>query len=259
MNDILKVRNISKKHSSTIKNFQVHETLALNNVSFDIKENNISAIVGESGSGKTTLAKILIGAETYDTGNIKILGESIKNISVKKKTQMIRMIGESSKAQLNPNLKIKNILRQTLEFSGYKIETSLNNIIIENMLKVNLLPEQAEFYPYMLSKAEKQKVNIIKAIIIKPKILIVDIELNSLDIMFKMQILKLLIELKESLSMSLIFIADDLDVIMNLCDQVIIMRDGCILQKGRKEEIEQNPINKYTESLIKKYNIKIKK
>lgn len=259
MSNILEVRNLSKQYLSVIKNFKVHKVEALKDISFSIQENKVIAIAGESASGKTTLGKILIGAETYDSGEIFLEQRNIKEISTRERAKIIRMVAENPKLNLNPSLKINQILSQTLRFSQYKSEKNYKEIIIENLLQVGLLPEQAEFYPSMLSNEEKQKINVIKAIILKPKIIILDLELIYLDTIFKMQIIKLLIGLKKSLNISLIFLVDDLDIIDNLCDEIIVILDGSVIQKGAAKDVVQNPINSYAEGLIRKYNLNIKK
>ena len=206
MKQILTVQNLSKQYLSGFKGFKRQYLQALDQVSLHLSAGETLAIVGESGSGKSTLARVLAGAEEQTSGHIYFEGRPLASYTQQERSSMIRMIFQSPNQSLNPNLRIGQLLDEPLRFSTNLSKEVRQQMVYESLTKVGLLAEHAEFYPHMISSGQKQRVSIARAIMLRPKVIIADGALSTLDVLVRAQIISLLTQLRRALNISFIFL-----------------------------------------------------
>ena len=243
---MIKIKNISKKF--LVKNSIVQ---ALDNVSLEIEENDCFAIVGESGSGKTTLANIILGIYQYDSGEIWLDNYQLlskRNLQLRK---LIQFVQQNPMSTLNPKKTIFNTISLPLKI--HKIVRNENIVErVEQLLSyVGLDTEFMYRYPDTLSGGQKQRVAIARALASEPKILILDEPTSALDVIVQSKVLNLLLDIKEKLNLTYIFITHDLSVVKNIANKVLVMNKGQIDEFGITKEVFSNPKSKYTKTLIR--------
>ncbi|RXI96282.1 ABC transporter ATP-binding protein [Anaerobacillus alkaliphilus] len=238
---------------------------ALKHVSFSVSERESIGIVGESGSGKSTLAKILLGLETYKEGSITFNGEPIapkKRALLRQYRKNVQMIFQDSTSTLNPKLPIWRSVLEPLD--NYKEVTpsfievegkSRKEVAVQLLEMVGLTSEMADRYPWELSGGQKQRVSIARALSIEPSLLVCDEPTASLDVTVQMLILNLLKDFKETFNMSIIFISHDIRAVAFLCEKIIVLKDGSIVDEFRIEDIYDNDRHPYTKALIRAASI----
>ena len=217
----------------------------LKGLSFNIDENEIVGLVGESGCGKSTLAKALLGLIKSKSGEIKL------------DCKHPQMVFQDPYSSLNPKKKIsfileeplKNLTDMTAEERRAKAEWILG--------EVGLGKEYLDRYPSELSGGQRQRVCIAESMILGSNFLILDEPVSALDVTIQAQVLELIRELKEKHRLSILFISHDLRVVYSLCDRVMILKDGLIVEQGDRENIYRNPQHEYTKKLLKSAGITI--
>jgi len=248
--DDLKISFPSKKE----KNEMVH------GVSFDIHENEIVGIVGESGSGKSISSLAILGLldkkASLLEGSIHFNDTDIthyKDSQFRKiRGAQISMIFQEPMSSLNPSmtcgLQVLEILRQHTKRSKKEAEAEV--IRLFEKVKLPRAIEMYDQYPHQISGGQKQRVMIAMAIACKPKLLIADEPTTALDVTVQKEIMKLLKELQQETGMSILFISHDLSLVSEICDRVVVMYQGNIVEQGNSKELFKNPQNNYTKALI---------
>ena len=235
---------------------------AVDGISFKIKEGEALGIIGESGSGKSTVGWSIIGLLSHpgkivegeifieDQNILKLDSEEMREIRGKK----ISMITQSSMNSLNPLMKIDYQIMETI-LVNENISKSVAIKRTENILEnVGLEPSSFKKYPHELSGGMKQRAIIAMALVCRPKLIIADEPTTALDVIVKAQILKLLDDLMDGLeSSSIIFISHDLSTIVEICDNIIIMYGGKMMEFATTSKIIKNPLHPYTKGLLKSY------
>lgn len=243
---ILTVKDLHVSYKNRKKNSgKTEEREVLKGLSFNIDENEIVGLVGESGCGKSTLAKALLGLIKSKSGEIKL---DCKNP---------QMVFQDPYSSLNPKKKIsfileeplKNLTDMTAEERRAKAEWILG--------EVGLGKEYLDRYPSELSGGQRQRVCIAESMILGSNFLILDEPVSALDVTIQAQVLELIRELKEKHRLSILFISHDLRVVYSLCDRVMILKDGLIVEQGDRENIYRNPQHEYTKKLLKSAGITI--
>ncbi len=256
---VLTVTNLTK-HYQVGSRFSggIKQVQALRGVSFVLEKRKTLAIVGESGCGKSTLAKALMSLETPTSGSFD-LGSLVKNqgkLSTRDRLaaqrRYIQMIFQDPYSSLNPRKKAWQIIAEPIIINNDKNLTKpeIKKLAIELMGKVGLRSEFAERYPHMFSGGQRQRIGIARALGLHPQILICDEPVSALDVSIQSQVLNLLIELQESLNLSLIFISHDLGVVRFIADEVIVMYLGRVVEKAPVKTLFENPSHPYTQALL---------
>ena len=226
---------------------------AVEKVNFDIPEGEILGLVGESGSGKTTLGRSIIRLIEPSEGEIFYNDENILNFKEKDMRALrkdFQIIFQDPYASLDPRKKIFDIIAQ-----GLKIHTGLNKEEITNKVKsiikeVGLQEEHLNRYPHEFSGGQRQRIGIARALVLEPKFIIADEPVSALDVTIQAQILKLILDLKEKYSLTILFISHDLSVINQIADRVMVMYLGHIVEVASTKQLFSNPKHPYTKSLI---------
>ena len=235
----------------------MHKTPVLQGVSFSLKQGSIAGIVGESGCGKSTLARIVCILEKPDRGEIIFEGTNLLNLrpgDLKKARIGFQIIFQDSFSSMNPRMKIEDIIGEPLKNYNEQVQGILGRdkrtVIIDALQKVGLGKEMLKRYPHQLSGGQCQRVNIARAVVIRPKLLICDEPTSSLDVSAQAQILNLLVDLRKELGLSIIFISHNLAVIRYVCDRVMVMQNGIILEELETEDLPSGAAHPYTKLLL---------
>jgi len=223
---------------------------ALHPITFEIHASKTLAIVGESGSGKSTLAKLLVGAEKPTTGSIELNAEVLQAGNFKQRCQHIRMIFQDSGTTLNPSLTIHQLLDEPLKLNTNLDELERAHLISETLQKVGLLSDHMNFYPHMFSGGQKQRISLARAIILKPKVIILDEALASLDPSLRSQMINLLLDIQSNMGLAFILISHNLGIVKHFSDDIIVLNKGNVIEKGKTLEVLAKPKHKYTKKLI---------
>ena len=233
---------------------------AVNNISLDIKEGETLGIVGESGSGKTTLGQTLLRlvdreSNTDVEGEIKFFDDRIDRLSRKQfkpfRNQM-QIVFQDPYASLNPRLSVKQIIEEGLIVAlNMKDKNERLNKIENIMNEVGLEPSSMLRFPHEFSGGQRQRIAIARSFVLNPKFVLLDEPTSALDLSIQKQILELLLQLQKNHKTTYIFISHDLRVIRSISHNLIVMKDGSILEQGVAKNILTNPQNDYTKNLIK--------
>ena len=233
---------------------------AVNNISLDLKEGETLGIVGESGSGKTTLGQTLLRlvdreSNTDVKGEIKFFEDRIDDLSRKQfkpfRNQM-QIVFQDPYASLNPRLSVKQIIEEGLIVAlNMKDKNERQNKIENIMNEVGLEPSSMLRFPHEFSGGQRQRIAIARSFVLNPKFVLLDEPTSALDLSIQKQILELLLQLQKNHKTTYIFISHDLRVIRSISHNLIVMKDGSILEQGVAKNILNNPQNDYTKNLIK--------
>ena len=206
-------------------------------VSFSMERGEILGLVGESGCGKSTLSKAILGMLPYE-------GEIIHY------TKRPQMVFQDPYGSLNPAKTVGWIVEEPLRAFGKYDKAERKRRVLDMLERVGLGAEYADRYPRELSGGQRQRVGIATALIQRPRFLIADEPVSALDVTIQAQILDLLLELKRDLELSYLFISHDLNVIYQICDRVMVMEGGRIIEQGSVEEVYDHPKEAYTKRLL---------
>jgi peptide/nickel transport system ATP-binding protein len=224
----------------------------LRGVSFTLERGESLAIVGESGSGKTSLGRTLLRLYEPSAGHIVFDAKDITHLSQSALSSYrgrVQMIFQDAQSALNARRRIGEILAQPLLIHGYAPNRQAARSEVHELLRrVGLAPELAQRYPHQLSGGQRQRIGIARAIAVRPTLIVADEIVSGLDVSTQAQILLLLKELKQQ--DSLIFISHDLSVVRVLCDRVLVMREGEIVEQGECAQVFAAPKHDYTRALI---------
>ena len=231
-NNILKVSHISASYQEGKQKKTV-----LHDISFELHENEILGLVGESGCGKSTLSKVILGFIRPDEGEI---------ISQVDHPQMIFQDPFSS---LNPAKKISWILEEPLRMQKVPKEERKKRVLAMAE-RVGLSAEHLKRRPHELSGGQRQRVSIAAALIQGSRLILADEPVSALDVTIQKQIMELMVQLQEELQLSILFISHDLNVIYQMCDRVLVMKEGRIVENAETEELFAHQQNDYTKELL---------
>lgn len=237
---VLDVRDLSVTYKTSTIFGKKSSFQAVKNVSFDIKKGEIMGLVGESGCGKSTMSKAILGM----LDDAEITGEIVHY------TRRPQMVFQDPFSSLNPAKTIGWILEEPLRLFGKYDEKERKERVLDMMDRVGLERELADRKPAELSGGQKQRVSIATALIQRPRLIIADEPVSALDVSIQGQILKLLLQLRDELDLSYLFITHDLNVCYSICDRVVVMYKGEVVEQGLVEEVYQNPQHEYTKKLL---------
>ena len=226
---------------------------ALGGVSFTLTAGRTLAVVGESGCGKSTLARLLTFIEKPTSGALMIEGEDVADADEatrRRRRQEIQIVFQNPYGSLNPRQKIGKALEEPLLVNTAMSASEREAAAREMMAKVGLRPEYYHRYPHMFSGGQRQRIAIARALMLRPKILVLDEPVSALDVSIRAQVLNLLAELQEAFALAYVFISHDLSVIRYISDRIMVMNKGRIEEMGEAEEVYSRPRTDYTKKLL---------
>ena len=247
---LLEVKNLSKFFPGQFGHIQ-----AVKNISFKIKKGECVGLVGESGCGKSTTSAILSRLIDASEGKIIFNKNDIstfaaKNFSKNSIRSDIQMVFQDPTESLNPRYTTRQSISDPLKNLTEMNSKEINSKVIEVSSLVGLPLNLLDRLPHQLSGGQKARVGIARAIVLSPKILILDEPTASLDVSIQAIILNLLVDLRAKLGMSYLFVSHDLHVVQLLCDYIIVMKEGVIIEQGNSDQIISSPKEDYTKSLL---------
>lgn len=255
MQSLLSVKNLSK-HFIVMKNSVSSKTVinAVKGISFDLYPGDSLGLIGESGCGKTTTANLVLRLLEPSDGNISLFGQDITFMDENKIRSLrkdIQIIFQQSGGILDPKMTIAELIMEPLKIHHIVKETEYDKETDRLLELVGLSAKEKLKYPYQMSGGQIQRVIIARAIATKPRIIICDEPVASLDVSVQGQILNLLQNLKKELDLTFLFITHDLKVMRHICNRIAVMYKGEIVEIGDKDNILNNPCHEYTKILIK--------
>nr|WP_315596691.1 oligopeptide/dipeptide ABC transporter ATP-binding protein [uncultured Cupriavidus sp.] len=225
---------------------------AVDGVSFDVLKGETLGVVGESGCGKSTTARLLMQLTPHDSGELIFDAQGVGSAQLPMKAfrSQVQMVFQDSYSSLNPRLTIEESIAFTPRVHGVpaKEATARARYLLE---RVGLEPGRfAGRYPHELSGGQRQRVNIARALSLRPRLVILDEAVSALDKSVEAQVLNLLLDLKAEFDLTYVFISHDLNVIRYLCDRVMVMYLGKVVEIGNTEAVYANPAHPYTRALL---------
>lgn len=227
-------------------------TVALDGIDINVREGEILGIVGESGCGKSTLARVLVGLTEADDGTLSTYGREIFGPDMKPVPSVrrgIQMVFQDPYASLNPRMRVAEVVGEGLAIAGISKRT-IRERVVETLKLVGLSESDALKYPFQFSGGQRQRICVARALVMEPRLLIADEAVSALDVSVQMQILNLMLELRDRLGVSIIFITHDIAVVEYLCDRVMVMNCGQVVEQGNTHELIDTPAHDYTRKLI---------
>jgi oligopeptide/dipeptide ABC transporter ATP-binding protein len=226
---------------------------AVNGVSFDLKRRQTLGIVGESGCGKSTLGKCVIRLLHPTRGSVRFDGQDISDLGHKELMpfrRRVQMIFQDPYSSLNPRLTVRDSLKEILLFHRIVPRKELDGFVRELIAKVGLREEAATKYPHEFSGGQRQRIGIARALSVNPELLVADEPVSALDVSIQAQVLNLMMDLKEELGLTLLFVSHDLKVIEHFCDRVLVMYLGFVVEELDCERLHEDASHPYTQALL---------
>lgn len=229
--------------------------VAVKNANFFIKKGETFSLVGESGSGKTTIGRAIIGLNDTSSGQILYDGKVINGRKSKSEAneliRKIQMIFQDPAASLNERATVDYIISEGLyNFNLFKTEEERKEKIKNMMAEVGLLSEHLTRYPHEFSGGQRQRIGIARALVMNPEFVIADEPISALDVSVRAQVLNLLKRMQAEKGLTYLFIAHDLSVVRFISDRIAVIHKGVIVEVAETEELFNNPIHPYTQSLL---------
>ena len=245
---------ISIKNLSKIFHTNAGDVQAVNDVSFALRKGSIVGLVGESGSGKTTLGRCILRLIEPSSGSVNLEGENLLKLNNSKLREMrkrMQIIFQDPFSSLNPRMRVQDIIAEGIKVHNKLISKKERLIkVAELMEEVGLQAEQMSRYPHEFSGGQRQRVGIARALAVNPEFIVADESVSALDVSVQAQILNLMLSLREKHNLTILFIAHDLSVVEYLCDEVVVLYLGKVVEWGNAKEVYSNPQHPYTRALL---------
>jgi len=226
---------------------------AVDQVSFNLAPGETLSIVGESGCGKSTLGRTAICLHKPSGGKIFFEGQDLLNLSsreLRRKRKEMQFIFQDPYASLDARQRVGKIIEEPLVIHQIGDRRSRTEKVLQLLETVGLDAGAASWYPHEFSGGQRQRIGIARAVALEPKLIIADEPVSALDVSIQSQILNLLVELRRDLGLSYIFISHDLAVVKHISDRVAVMYLGKLMEMSQTEDLFNNPLHPYTESLL---------
>jgi len=226
---------------------------AVSGISLSLAPRRTLAVVGESGSGKSTLGRMLALIEPPTDGHLAIDGVDVTGVDgarLKGLRRSVQMVFQNPYGSLNPRRTIRASLEEPLLVNTDLTPDQRHARAVDMLTRVGLRPEHAERYPHMFSGGQRQRIAIARALMLRPKIIVLDEPVSALDVSVRAQVLNLLADLQQEFDLAYVFVSHDLSVVRHIADEVMVMYLGGVVEQAPKEAIFAEPRHPYTKALL---------
>ena len=246
---LLNIRGLSKTFPTAAGLVQ-----ALSEVSFDIPKGSIVGLVGESGSGKTTLGRCVLRLIEPSAGEVRFDGEDLIKVpgaALKAFRKRMQIIFQDPYSSLNPRMRVRDIIGEALIAHRIGASRADRRAIVASLLEeVGLEADHMTRYPHEFSGGQRQRIGIARALAVEPEFIVADESVSALDVSVQAQILNLIQELRDRRDLTVLFIAHDLSVVEYLCDEIVVLYLGRVVETGPAREVYGSPRHPYTRALL---------
>ncbi|MDO4672132.1 MAG: ATP-binding cassette domain-containing protein, partial [Porphyromonadaceae bacterium] len=248
---ILEVKNLKKWFPIENKVFGKATSFvkAVDDVSFSVKRGEILGLVGESGCGKTTVSRTILGLTQLTSGEIMFDGKDFSHLTkkeIREERRKIQMVFQDPYSSLSPRMKVGETIAEPMEIYHVGNKASRKEKVEDLLEIVGLERKHAYRYPHEFSGGQRQRIGIARVLAADPKFMICDEPVSALDVSIRSQILNLLIDLRKQFGLTMLFISHDLSVMEYLCDRIVVMYLGRIMEIAKNEDIYAHPAHPYT-------------
>lgn len=226
---------------------------AVDGVDFYIKSGETLGLVGESGCGKTTTGKLILRLEEPTNGKVLFENRNVFQLNkgeLRELRPRMQLVFQDPYGSLNPRMNVRGIISEGLRFHRIETKGKVEERVAELLKMVGLHPDDMYRYPHEFSGGQRQRISIARALAVKPSFIIADEPVSALDVSIQAQILNLLMELKETLNLTYLFISHDLMVVKHISDRIAVMHRGKIVEIADSSELFKNPSHPYTKTLL---------
>ncbi|NKK63982.1 peptide ABC transporter ATP-binding protein [Rhizobium leguminosarum] len=250
MGAVLEGRDLARFYTVNRGLFKADATVkALNGVSFSLHSGKTLAVVGESGCGKSTLARLVTMIEDPTAGELLIDGKPAR-VGDRSLRSQVQIVFQNPYGSLNPRQKVGAILEEPLKINTDLDAAARRRKVEEMMARVGLRPEHHGRYPHMFSGGQRQRIAIARALMLRPKVLVLDEPVSALDLSIQAQVLNLLMDLQKEMGLAYLFISHGLSVVHHIADEVMVMYLGRPIETGPAAEVFARPRHPYTAALL---------
>ena len=252
---LLQVNNLRKFfpiHGGLLQR-EVNNVKAVNDVSFNINSGEVVGLVGESGSGKTTVGRTILRLEKATSGTVQFDGKNVITLGtseMRNYRKRMQMIFQDPYASLNPREKVRAVLIHPLKLHKIGDPSEYEDRASTLLEKVGLSSEHLDRFPHEFSGGQRQRIGIARALAVEPEFIVADEPVSALDVSIQAQVINLLEDLKENLDLTMLFIAHDLGVVEHICDRVIVMYLGKVVEIASTADLYENANHPYTKALL---------
>ncbi|MDE0547257.1 ABC transporter ATP-binding protein [Microbacterium sp. C7(2022)] len=251
---LLSARGLTRRFSSPRPSLFARggETTALDDADVDVREGSALGVIGESGSGKSTLVRLLLGLDVPSAGSVTFDGRPVDARSSARSLHWLRrqtgIVFQDPYASLDPRMNIGRIVSEPLWALGFDGDRRAR--VADVLVDVGLDADMVDRYPHEFSGGQRQRIALARALVHRPRLLVGDEPLSALDVTVRAQILELLVKLRARDGLTLLMVSHDIGVVQNLCDDVIVMTEGRIVEEGPTEKVLWEPQTAYTRRLL---------
>lgn len=228
---------------------------ALRGVSFELQAGQSLGVVGESGSGKSTLARLVMALDRPSEGTVELLGRNLHQLgeqALRAARRDFQMVFQDPYGSLDPRMTVERIVSEPLATLNEKPGREARRLqVLEVLEQVGLRAQDADKYPHEFSGGQRQRIAIARALITRPRLIVADEPVSALDVSVQAQVLNLMQDLQRELSLSYLFISHDLAVVQHVCDQVLVLHQGLVVERGTPRQLFSTPAHPYTQALVR--------
>jgi peptide/nickel transport system ATP-binding protein len=251
-NMLLEVKGLSQTYALPRSNwFAPKPTLqALQQIHFELAPGKSLGIVGESGSGKSTLARLIMALEKPTEGRVIFKGQDLNRLNPDQLREIrpeFQMVFQDPYSALDPRQTVLKIVSEPIQ---NKTQSEMKELAVSALMEVGLLASDLDKYPHEFSGGQRQRIAIARALITRPSLIVADEPLSALDVSVQAQVLNLMMDLQDKHGLSYVLVSHDLAVVNLMCDDVMVLQEGCMVEYGSSDEIFKNPKHPCTQNLL---------